>query len=442
MSSTPSIAASCDVAVIGGGPAGATVATLVADQGHSVQVFERDHFPRFHVGESLVPETYWVLKRLGLLDKLRESPFVKKHSVQFVSGSGRASAPFYFQDNRDHESSQTWQVVRSEFDKLLLDNAREHRALVHEGVRVLDVLEEDGRARGVRVQAADGSTTEVRARVTVDASGQVGLIQNRRRLRVWDPVLAKGSVWTYWRGAWRGQGRDEGATGVIQTPDRTGWFWYIPLHDDVVSVGIVAPVEQLFKNPGGFAAAYDEAVEGCPAVKERLASAERTTGHFAAKDYSYRSRQLAGDGWVLVGDAFAFLDPLYSSGVLLALKSGELAADAIVEGLGRDDTSGEQLGTWGPGFTEGLERMRRLVCAYYDGFNFGKFVKNHPDLRGAITDLLIGDLFTDRVDAVWAPMEAQREAGAAPIPGWDAGPAAESVPGKANELVVPQGRRP
>jgi hypothetical protein len=128
---------------------------------------------------------------------------------------------------------------------------------------------------------------------------------------------------------------------------------------------------------------------------------------------------------VLVGDAYAFLDPLYSSGVLLALKSGELAADAIVEGLTRGDTSARQLGKWGPGFTEGLDRMRRLVCAYYEGFNFGKFVKAHPDLRGAITDLLIGDLFNDRVDTVWAPMETLRHPGAAPIPGWDAGTAAE-----------------
>lgn len=442
MTGTAPLASACDVVVIGGGPAGATVATLVAAQGRRVQLFERDHFPRFHVGESLVPETYWVFKRLGMLPKLRQSRFVQKHSVQFVSGGGRVSAPFYFRDNRAHESSQTWQVVRSEFDQLMLDNAREHGVEVHEGTRVVDVLIEDGRALGVKVKTADGSLTEVRAPVTVDASGQVGLLQKRLRLRVWDPVLAKGSVWTYWRGAQRGEGRDEGATGVIQTPDRQGWFWYIPLHDDLVSVGVVAPIEQLFKGGDGFAAAYDEAVERCPAVKERIAAAERATGHFAAKDYSYRSRHLAGDGWVLVGDAYAFLDPLYSSGVLLALKSGELAADAICAGLANGDTSAGQLGKWGPGFSDGLDRMRRLVCAYYEGFNFGKFVKTHPDLRGAITDLLIGDLFTESVDAVWGPMEALRVPDGTPIPSWDAGPAAELAPEKANDLIVPRGRRP
>jgi flavin-dependent dehydrogenase len=332
-------------------------------------------------------------------------------------------------------------VVRSEFDQLMLDNAREHGAAVHEGTRVLEVLMEDGRASGVRVRRDDGSVVDVRAKVTVDASGQVGLVQNRMRLRLWDPVLAKGSVWTYWRGAQRGEGRDEGATGVIQTPDRQGWFWYIPLHDDLVSVGVVAPIEQLFKGRR-FDAAYESAVERCSAVQERIARAERATGYFAAKDYSYRARELAGDGWVLVGDAYAFLDPLYSSGVLLALKSGQLAADAIAEGLASGDASAKQLGKWGPGFDAGLERMRRLVCAYYEGFNFGRFVKAHPELRGAITDLLIGDLFTESVDAVWGPLETLREPGSAPVPSWDAGLAAEQAPEKSNEMVVPTGHRP
>ena len=130
----------------------------------------------------------------------------------------------------------------------------------------------------------------------------------------------------------------------------------------------------------------------------------------AAKEYSYRSRRAAGDGWVLVGDAFGFLDPLYSSGVLLALTSGALAADAVVDGLAKGDTSAAQLGRWEAGFVRGMDRMRRLVCAYYDGFRFGQFVRQHPHLKGFLTDLLIGDLFDDKVDAVWAPMDAMRAA--------------------------------
>ena len=431
-----------DVVVIGGGPAGATASTLLAQQGLRVRLFEREHFPRFHIGESLIPETYWVLKRLNMLPKMQQSRFVKKYSVQFVNANGKLSAPFYFWDNKPHECSQTWQVVRSEFDTMMLDNAREHGVDVHEGVRVVDVLMEDERAVGVRIRPKDGPDREVRAKVVVDASGQNGLIQNKRRLRVWDPVLNKGAIWTYWQGAYRDTGRDEGATMVLQTADRQGWFWYIPLHDDIISIGVVSPFDTLFKGRGPYAQTYEEEVERCPAVKERVASATRVTGYFATKDYSYRSNQVSGDGWVLIGDAFAFLDPLYSSGVLLALRSGEMAADAIVEGFAKGDTSAAQLGQWGPVFNEGVDRMRRLVCEYYDGFSFGKFVNAYPHLRGTVTDLLIGDLFEDKVDKVWQPMESMYPAGKGQLPSWSAGTPADAAEHKANELVLPEGRKP
>ena len=137
-----------DVIVIGGGPAGSTVSTLIADRGHTVGLFERETFPRFHIGESLIPETYWVLKRIGMLEKMQQSHFVKKYSVQFVNASGKLSAPFYFHDNKPHECSQTWQVIRSEFDQMLLENAREHGVDAHEGVHVLGVLFEGDRAVG------------------------------------------------------------------------------------------------------------------------------------------------------------------------------------------------------------------------------------------------------------------------------------------------------
>src|SRR5688572_11387453 len=206
-----------DVVVIGGGPGGSTVSTVMADRGLKVELFERDVYPRFHIGESLIPETYWVFKRIGMLDKMKKSAFVKKFSVQFVNSQGKESAPFYFHDNKPHECSQTWQVVRSQFDQMMLDNARAHGVEVHQPARVLDVLFDGGRAAGVRVQREDGTQHEVRAKVVVDASGQSTMLQNRFKLRLWDPVLNKGAVWTYWEGAYRDTGRDEGATVVIQT---------------------------------------------------------------------------------------------------------------------------------------------------------------------------------------------------------------------------------
>jgi flavin-dependent dehydrogenase len=434
-----------DVIVIGGGPAGATVSTLLAQQAVGVELFERERFPRFHIGESLIPETYWVLKRLNMLPKMQRSHFVKKYSVQFVNASGKLSAPFYFWDNKPHECSQTWQVARSEFDQMMLDNAREHGVVVHEGVRVVDVLFDGERAVGVTIQVDGGRREDVRARVVVDASGQAGLLQNRLRLRVWDPVLNKGAIWTYWEGAYRDTGRDEGATMVLQTASRNGWFWYIPLHNNIVSVGVVAPFDYLFKNRNGtgdYAQTYQEEVDRCPAVKYRVSPGTRVTGYFATKDYSYRATRVSGDGWVMIGDAWGFLDPLYSSGVLLALRSGEMAADAIVEGLAKDDTSGAQLGKWGPLFNEGVDRMRRLVCEYYDGFSFGRFVHAYPELQGTLTDILIGDLFTDRVDKVWPPMESLFAPDKTPIPPWNAGVPVDKAPDKSNELILPEGRKP
>jgi flavin-dependent dehydrogenase len=431
--------ASPQVVVIGGGPAGSTVSTLLTQQGVKVRLYERERFPRFHIGESLIPETYWVLRRLNMLDKMKASPFVKKFSVQFVNSEGKLSAPFYFWDNKPHECSQTWQVIRSQFDQMMLDNAREQGVEVRQPARVLEVLFDGVRAVGVRTQNEDGSREDVSAQVVVDASGQSTMLQNRFKLRLWDPVLNKGAIWTYWRGAYRDTGRDEGATLVVQTRNKQGWFWYIPQHDDTVSVGVVAPFDYLFKGRGGHGQAYDEDVEACPAIKERVAKAARTTGYFATKDYSYRSRQVAGDGWVLVGDAFGFLDPLYSSGILLALKSGEMAADAVVEGLAKHDLSAAQLGKWGETFNKGVDRMRRLVCEYYDGFSFGKFVKTYPHLKGTVTDLLIGDLFTDRVDEVWGPMETLYPPEKKPIPFWTAEAPPEIAANKINELYLPSG---
>jgi len=427
-----------DVIVIGGGPAGSTASTLIADAGYKVQLFEREKFPRYHIGESLIPETYWVLERLGMLPKMKASHFVHKHSVQFVSATGKLSAPFYFYDNKPHECSQTWQVERSEFDQMMLENAREHGVAAHEQIRVRDVIMEGDRAVGVTLLDAEGQQREVRAKVVVDATGQSGLLMNKFKLRVWDPVLNKGAIWAYWEGAYRDSGRDEGATVVLQLDNRLGWFWYIPLHNNKVSVGVVAPFDYIFKGRGSHEQTYNEELERCPAVIERIKGAKRKTGFFATRDYSYRAQKVSGNGWVMIGDAFGFLDPLYSSGVLLALRSGEMAADAIVEGLAKGDVSEDQLGKWGPAMNQGIDRMRRLVCEYYDGFSFGKFIRTYPELIGTVTDLLIGDLFTDKVDKVWGPLESTYAEGKQPIQSWKTGSSDEQANHRQNELVIPE----
>ena len=400
-----------DVVVIGAGPSGCTVATLLAQQGFSVQLLERDRFPRFHVGESLIPHTYDVLERLGLLDRMRASGFVKKFSVQFVSEQGRLSEPFYFADYDPHARSQTWHVLRSEFDSLMMENAREHGVEVHEATRVLEVLMEGDRAVGVRVQGEQGPAREIHCSVVVDAAGQSGLIIDRLGLRKWDPDLKKAAIWTYWKGAKRDSGKDEGSTIVMQTAGKKGWFWYIPLAGDLVSVGVVADHDYLFRNRASKEPTkiYFEEVDRCPGLIPRLEGATQCEPMRTQKEYSYRARQVAGDGWVLVGDAFGFLDPLYSSGVLLALQSGALAADAIGDALRVGDPSESRLRCWEADYVRGMDRMRRLVQAFYAGLNFGKLVRRHPEKKGLITDILIGRLFHDELDQLWPLIDALQE---------------------------------
>lgn len=405
------LAKSYDVIVMGGGPAGTTAATMIAQKGHRVALFERDHFPRFHIGESLIPETYWVLDRLKMLPKMKGSHFVKKYSVRFVTDKGRVSEPFYFWDHKPQDASQTWQVRRSEFDLMMLDNAREQGVTVFEGARVLDVLMAGDQVTGVKVSLeGDSNLQDVEAQVVVDATGQQAMLIDKFKLREWDPVLKKAALWTYWKGAERDLGKDEGATIVNQVQGKQGWFWYIPLHDNIVSVGVVAAHDYLFKNRGttDFETIYFQEVAKCPGVAPKIANAERCDIFRAQKEYSYRTKQAAGNGWVMIGDAFGFLDPLYSSGVLLALKSGQVAADAINDALAAGDLSEAKLRVWEADYNLGIDRMRRLVCEFYEGFSFGRFIKKHPHLKGCVTDVLIGDLFKPDVDVLWPLMDEMR----------------------------------
>jgi len=397
--------------VMGGGPAGSTVAALVAAAGHDVLLVEREKFPRFHVGESLMPETYWVFQRLGVLDELKESSFVKKVSVQFVNHSGKHSQPFYFPEHDPRDCSQTWQVERSRFDQLLWNNAARKGADCHDQTRVLEVLFEGAasptvRARGVRLQMAEGSQQTVDARVVVDATGQQSLIAQTLGLRHVDPQLKKAAIWTYYRGAQRVPGPHGGATVILHTDTKQCWFWYIPLSDDVTSVGVVGDNDYLLKGRRTADEVFGEELDRCPALMERLAAAERIDKYHVAKEFSYSTEQAVGDGWVLVGDAWGFIDPIYSSGVYFAMRSGELAADCIAEGLQRDDTSAGQLGKWADDFTAGTQWIRKLIELFYsDGFSFSRFMKQYPQHRAGLTDLLIGRVFQPDAGAIFQDVE-------------------------------------
>lgn len=386
-----------DALIIGGGPAGSCAGSILAEHGHKVLIVEREKFPRYHIGESLIPFTFQPLERLGLIPRMKASHFVKKYSVTFVQPDGRRSQPFYFHTRYDRETvAQTWQVLRSEFDQMLLDHAREKGAEVWEETTVQRLLMDGDRVAGVEAVGKDGTLHSLSAPITLDCSGKEAFVSNRRGWRMSDPYLNKVAVWTYYEGSQREPGLDEGATTVAYVPDK-GWFWHIPQHDDRVSVGIVAEGKYLTRDgvrePREI---FQREVEENQWIKNHLAAGRSTGDYYLTSEYSRHSRHCAAPGMLLLGDAFAFLDPVFSSGVMLALKSGVLAGDAVHAALVDGDFSPARFGEYGRHMRQGVENMRKLVYAFYDPkFSFREVIRRHPDAAGQITDCLSGDVNKD-----------------------------------------------
>ena len=400
-----------DLIVIGGGPAGSTVATLVAEQGHRVLLLEREPEPTFKIGESLIPATYWTFKRLGMLEKLRASHFPQKYSVQFYSRSGKASTPFYFFQTNPHESAVTWQVLRSEFDEMLLDNAKEKGVEIRRGIGVRKVLFDGDTATGVVTQHTDGTRETLNATVIVDSTGQRSLIGRQLNLNTIEPNLKMASLFTHYEGGHRDKGIDEGATLILHTEAKDSWFWSIPLPYNRTSIGVVGELDYLLQNrrdaDGKLNAEkiFTEELAKCAPLQQRLEVAKQLFPIQTTKDFSYRASRIAGNNWVLVGDAFGFLDPVYSTGLFLALKSGEMAADVIIEAFDKNDFSEAQLGSFGPAFVKGMEAFRKLVYAFYTKeFSFARFLSEYPEHQGGIVDILSGDVFRKDVTHIFPAM--------------------------------------
>ena len=398
---------SYDAIVIGAGPGGCATAAIAAKNGLQVLLLDRSPQTTFKVGESLMPESYWVFERMGALDRMRRSSFPEKHSVQFYARNGRASTPFYFSKLRDHECSRTWQVLRSEFDQLLFASAADQGAECWRGVSVKEVLFDGERAVGVRVEGPGVEARDLQARVVVDASGQNSLIARRLGLEQIPYGLDNAAVWSHFRGAQRDPGIDEGATLVLRTNDSEAWFWYIPLSEDIVSVGVVGTVAHMVQNRRGKPHdTFWEEVEKCPEIKSRLRSAQQMRPTMVLRDFSYRHERMAGDGWILVGDAYCFIDPLYSSGVLLALKGGEMAADAITAAIAAGDTSAATLGAHELRLRSGAEAICTLVKSFYDpSFSFGEFLRAYPHLQNTITRILVGDVMDGGFEELWQAID-------------------------------------
>jgi flavin-dependent dehydrogenase len=421
-----------DCIVIGGGPAGSTVAALVAEAGFRTLLLERETLPRYRVGESLMPEAWWTLKRLGLVEPLKASRYPRKHGVKLVDPAGCDCQPFYFCEADPRQCSLAWQVVRSEFDELLFQQAAKMGAECRDQTCVVEVLFDGPAACGVRVQGAaagDGSTRspgaagedaarpggsrladaeslrgpvrEIRGKVIVDAAGAASPLAQALELREPDSQGDRSAIWAYYVGAQRETGIDEGTTLLLQTRHRRAWFWYLPLPDDLVSVGVVADREYLLKRRGRPESVFEEELVNCPAVARRLIDARLARQFRVARELSYRCTRASGPSWVLVGDALGAVDPLLGAGVFLALKSGELAADCIIEGLQRGDLSAEQLGRWSGCFEQGVGRLRKLSAQmYHPDFSVATLTQQAPQYKQRWSDLLAGKIFhlTDGID--------------------------------------------
>jgi flavin-dependent dehydrogenase len=356
----------CDVVVAGGGPAGTAAAAWLAREGHRIVLFERDQFPRFHIGESLLASVNDVLVAIGADGLVRQAGFPQKWGATFMTADGGTERYLDFSAAPGVRTPQTWQVPRAAFDELLLRHAAWCGADVRERHRVVDVrFDHDGVTVSVQGGERAEGTRTVRARALIDASGRGSLLSRKFSLRIDEPRLANLAVFSHYSGVPRQQGRRAGDIRIVARND-LGWFWLIPISAELVSVGVVLPraaTRELHAlEPGPL---LDGLIAETPAVASLLASARREWPVRVEKDFSFASRAYAGDRWVLAGDAGSFLDPVFSTGVAIALESGLEAAQAVAEGLNAGDLSVRRFRRFARRQRRRYVSFRRFVLGFY-----------------------------------------------------------------------------
>ena len=349
-----------DVAIIGGGPAGSTAAALLARAGRRVIVLERDKFPRFHIGESLLPFSTQTFDRLGVREKL-DRTFLPKFGGEIVAACGTKGAKFYFKDGFRSQTDHAYQVTRSDFDKLLLDHARESGAEVHEEVAV-DRVEFLNEHVDLAIRR-NGSVENVRARYLIDASGRNSVLGNMFGIKKSYDHLQKLSIFAHYDGVWRAEGIDGTLTLLIRGIDR--WFWLIPLTTERTSIGVVLDSDTFKKSKLSAEDFLEQSLAEQPIIAKRMTSAQRVSEVYTAADFSYRSTRLHGERWLLAGDAAGFIDPIFSSGVFLAVFSGEQCADALDEVLDHPERARKLFRRYERAVNRAMDIYLRFVNAWY-----------------------------------------------------------------------------
>ncbi|MGN5376922.1 NAD(P)/FAD-dependent oxidoreductase [Streptomyces lasalocidi] len=314
-----------DVVVIGGGPASASAAGLLTQRGHRVMVLERERFPRYHIGESLITGCVGVLDELGIRERVDALGFAKKYGGSLVWGQG-GRWTFTFAEG-EPEYPHAYNVRRADFDALVLARARELGAIVREEAVVKSPVVEDGRVVGLRYAQRGSEEREVRARQVIDASGQARVLGRTLTGVEWDEDLRNVAVWAYFQDGESLTGGEASNIFIEHVPG--GWFWYIPILDGTHSVGFVTASEEASKTELGLPELFDAKIEESTHVKKMLQGASRTTAYHSARDWSYACDRCCDPGWTLVGDAAAFVDPLFSTGVTLAMLAASASAEMI-----------------------------------------------------------------------------------------------------------------
>lgn len=355
-----------DVLIVGGGPAGSTVGALLARAGFRVGLLERESFPRYHIGESLLPQVLDVLDESGALPAVEKVGFLRKEGGVFRWGAKPEPWTFHFDETKElFRFTYAYQVIRSQFDKILLDHAGACGVEIFHGVMAREFCEyrmAGEQWAGARVLATcnGDEPTEFTARMVVDCSGQAGWLASRLKLRKYDPFLRNIAIFGYFRDAARLEGRN--ANAIFCEATDLGWFWNIPLHDGTNSVGLITKLEQ---SPAASERLkfYEAAMQGSVYTRQMLAKATRTTELRSIADYSYRPQRLVGPGFMLVGDAGNFIDPIWSTGVMLATTGARWAARALERALRENST--QPLEEYEAAAQSFVGRYRRFIYFFY-----------------------------------------------------------------------------